>query len=169
MIKVNIATTTGFSADELKMVHEAQDTLNKILNHEKFKERVLRFTTDGLFRFHYRKSFLGNWIDKPYSNKEVYEIVTQSSESGVKPIELNLEMLPGGNVEQLHYTNPDTHRIYTYRNWFNSLSLAEYASHLAHEWCHQLGFNHENKPTERNEFSVPFGIGKITETIAWEC
>jgi hypothetical protein len=168
MIKVNIAATTGFSADELQKVHAAQHTLNRILNNDKFKERVLRFTTDGLFRFHYRKSFLGNWIDKPYSNQQVYEIVTQSGNSGIKPIELNLQMLPGGNVEQLGFTNPDTHLIYTYRNWFNSLTISQYASHLAHEWCHQLGFNHDSKPNDKTDFSVPFGIGKITENIAWE-
>lgn len=167
MIKVNIATTTGFAPDELKKVQAAQHMLNTILNKDQFKDRVLHFTTDGLYRFHYRKTFLGNWVDKPYSNKEVYEIVTRSV--GFAPIELNLQMLPGGNVKQLGYTNPDTRQIYTYRNWFNNQPLAEYVNHLAHEWCHQLGFNHDNKPTEKTAFSVPFGIGKITETIAWEC
>jgi hypothetical protein len=171
MIKVNIATAKGFSPQELKKVHDAQYVLNKILNNERFREQVLRFTTDGLFRFHYRKSFLGNWIDTPYSNRQVYEMVTQNSgdnTSEIKQIDLNLEMLPGGDVEQLGYTNPDTHLIYTYRNWFNNLNLAGYTSHLVHEWCHQLGFNHANKPTEKNEYSVPFAVGKITENIAWD-
>jgi hypothetical protein len=131
---------------------------------------VLKFTTDGLFRFHYRRSFLGNWIDKPYTNHQVYEILTKNADdSSLKQIDLNLEMLPGGNVEQLGFTNPDTHLIYTYSNWFNNLSLAEYTIHLVHEWCHQLGFNHDSKFTDKTEYSVPFGIGKITESIAWEC
>lgn len=170
MIKVNIATAKGFSPDELHKVHAAQNILNKILNNEKFKDRVLKFTTDGLFRFHYRRSFLGNWIDKPYTNKQVYEILTKNADdSGLKQIDLNLEMLPGGNVEQLGFTNPDTHLIYTYSNWFNNLSLAGYTSHLVHEWCHQLGFNHDNKLTDKTEYSVPFGIGKIAESIAREC
>jgi hypothetical protein len=171
MIKVNIATAKGFSSEELKRVHAAQNSLNKILNNEKFRERVLKFTTDGLFRFHYRRSFLGKWIDRPYSNREVYEILTQNSgnlNSGIKQIDLNLEMLPGGKDEQLGYTNPDTHQIYTHRNWFNSLSLAGYTSHLAHEWCHQLGFTHASKPTEKTSHSVPFGIGNITEHIAMD-
>lgn len=168
MINVNI-TTTGFAADELERVRAAQHVLNKILNHEKFKERVLKFTTDGLYRFYFRKSFLGNWIDKPYSNQQVYEMLTQTNQPEAKPIELDLEMLPGGDVEKLGFTDPKTKRIYTYRNWFDNLSLAEYTSHLIHEWCHQLGFDHEGKPTERTEHSVPFGVGKITESIAWEC
>ncbi|EHQ27631.1 hypothetical protein [Mucilaginibacter paludis] len=169
MIKVNIATTKGFSTEELKKVHTAQNALNKILNNENFKDQVLYFTTDGLFRFHYRRTFLGKWIDRPHSNREVYEILTQGSAStgaDVKQVDLHLEMLPGGDVEQLGYTNPDTQRIYTYRNWFNNLSLAGYTSHLAHEWCHQLGFSHASKPTEKTNHSVPFGIGNITEKIA---
>jgi hypothetical protein len=169
MIKVNIATAKGFSPDELKKVQAAGDALNKILNNEIFRERVLKFTTDGLFRFYYRRSFLGNWIDKPYSNHEVYEILTQNSGNSnpdVKQINLNLEMLPGGKNEQLGYTNPDTQCIYIYRNWFNNLSLAGYTSHLAHEWCHQLGFTHADRPTEKNDHSVPFGIGSITEKLS---
>lgn len=171
MIKVNIATVNGFTPEELKRVQAAQLKLNKILNTDKFKEGVLRFTTDGLFRFYYRKSFLGKWIDKPYTNHEVYEILTQHSiddTAAIKQIDLHLEMLPGGDVEQLGYTNVETQKIYTYRNWFNNLSLAGYTSHLAHEWCHQLGFSHANKPAETTAHSVPFGIGKITENIAWE-
>jgi hypothetical protein len=170
MITVNIATAKGFSPDELKKLHAAQNALNKILNHQSFKDRVLRFTTDGLYRFHYRKSFLGNWIDQPYSNQHVYDMITQNAQNPEdKKIELQLEMLPGGNVEQLGFTNPDTQSIYTYRNWLNSLPIAEYTSHLVHEWCHQLGFNHDKTPNDKTEFSVPFGIGKITERIAWEC
>jgi hypothetical protein len=169
MINVNIATAKGFSTDELQKVYAAQHTLNKILNNEKFRERVLRFTTDGLFRFYYRRSFLGKWIDRPHSNHEVYEILTHSSgeqSANIKQVNLNLEMLPGGQEEQLGYTNPDDQRIYTYRNWFNSLSLAGYTSHLAHEWCHQLGFTHASKPDEKTHNSVPFGIGHITQEIA---
>ncbi len=168
MIKINIATAKGFSPDELKKVEAANATLNKILNSDKFRERVLRFTTDGLFRFHYRRSFLGRWIDKPYSNHQVYEIVTQYSgiqDLAVKQIDLNLELLPGGDEEHIGYTDPETRRIYTYRNWFNNVSLAEYAGHLTHEWCHQLGFDHATKPEPKRNHSVPYGIGSITEYI----
>lgn len=171
MIRVNIATTKNFKLDELKKVCAAQQMLNRVLNNEKFREHVLKFTTEGLFRFHYRRTFLGKWIDKPYSNREVYEIITQNSDNDnqeIKQVDLDLEMLPGGEVEQLGYTNPDTRKIYTYRNWFNNLSLGEYANHLAHEWCHQLGFNHASKPTEKTSHSVPFGIGKITEHLSMD-
>lgn len=169
MIKVNIAATKGFNTEELKKVYTAQSVLNKILNHEKFKDQVLYFTTDGLFRFYYRRTFLGKWIDRPHSNREVYEILTQGlggTPSGINQVDLHLEMLPGGDVQQLGYTNPDTQCIYTYRNWFNNLSMAGYTSHLAHEWCHQLGFGHASKPTEKTSHSVPFGIGTIAEKIA---
>jgi hypothetical protein len=171
MIKVNIEAATGFNSDELKRIEEAQQLLIKIVNHHKFKEKVLRFTTDGLFRFHYRKSFLGNWIDKPYSNTQVYDIITRSSvnDDTAQQIDLKLAVLPGKRVEELGYTQPAAHLIYTYRNWVNSLSTAKYVGHLAHEWCHQVGFDHESRPTERNGHTVPFGIGKIIENIAWEC
>ncbi|MEO6524940.1 MAG: hypothetical protein ABIN91_24855 [Mucilaginibacter sp.] len=171
MIKVNIDATKGFNTDELKRIEEAQQLLIKVVNHDKFKERVLRFTTDGLYRFHYRKSFLGNWIDKPYSNRQVYEIITRSSVSDdtAEQIDMKVAVLPGKDIDALGYTSPGGDLIYTYRNWVNNLSMAQYVGHLAHEWCHQLGFDHESKRTERNEHSVPFGIGKIIENIAWEC
>jgi len=168
MIKINIATASGFSTEELKKVEAANYTLNNILNSEKFRERVLRFTTDGLFRFHYRRSFLGKWIDKPYSNHQVYEIVTQNSgitDTPLKQIDLHLELLPGGDDENVGYTDPGSRKIYTYRNWFNNVSLAEYAGHLTHEWCHQLGFDHAVKAEPKRNHSVPYGIGSITEAI----
>jgi hypothetical protein len=171
MIQVNITEAKGFSSEELRKVRAAQQTLIKIFNNDKFKDRILKFTTDGIYRFYYRKSLLGNWIDKPYSNHDVYEKLTSGLivNKNDNKIELKLEMLPGGSIEQLGFTNPDTQRVYTYRNWFSTLSMAEYTSHLAHEWCHQLGFDHDKRPHEKTEFSVPFGIGKITERIAWEC
>ncbi len=169
MIKVNIATAKGFNPGELKKVEVAKQVLNKILNNEKFRDGVLKFTTDGLFRFHYRRSFLGNYIDKPYTNKQVYEIITQNSgEDEIKQVDLNLELLPGGDVDDLGYTNPDTKRIYTHRNWFNNLTLPEYVGHLTHEWCHQLGFNHSNRLAQHVESSVPFGVGSITENITMD-
>ncbi|OCX50460.1 hypothetical protein BEL04_22015 [Mucilaginibacter sp. PPCGB 2223] len=168
MIKINIATANGFTTEELKKVEAANSTLNNILNSEKFRERVLKFTTDGLFRFHYRRSFFGKWIDKPHTNHQVYEIVTQHSgadDAGVKQIDLHLELLPGGGEEHIGYTDTNTRKIFTYRDWFNSVSLAEYAGHLTHEWCHQLGFDHSPKPDPKREHSVPYGIGSITEAI----
>jgi len=169
MIKINIATANGFNTEELKKVEAANHTLNNILNSEKFRERVLRFTTDGLFRFHYRRSFLGKWIDKPHSNHQVYEIVTQNSgdtNNAVKQIDLHLELLPGGDGdEHIGYTDAGARKIFTYRNWFNNVSLAEYTGHLTHEWCHQLGFDHATRPEPKRAHSVPYGIGSITEDI----
>ena len=171
MIKVNIATAKGFNADELKKVDAANALLNKILNNEKFRERVLHFTTDGLFRFHYRRSLFGKWIDKPHSNIQVYEMITQNSgdtDSVIKSVDLNLELLPGGAVDQLGYTTPDKTKIYTYRNWFNNLTLTEFAGHLTHEWCHQLGFDHSTRRDPKLDHSVPFGIGSITQTLSMD-
>jgi len=168
MIKINIAGANGFTTEEFKKVEAANNVLNKILNSEKFREKVLHFTTDGLFRFHYRRSFFGKWIDKPHTNHQVYEIVTQHSgtiDVSPKQINLELELLPGGGEDEIGYTCPKTRKIYTYRNWFNNVSLAEYAGHLTHEWCHQLGFNHAPKPDTKREHSVPYGIGSITEAI----
>src|ERR1700712_5768386 len=115
MIKVKIDAAKGFNADELNRIEEAKQLLTRIVNNDKFKERVLRFTTDGLFRFYYRKSFLGNWIDKPYSNQQVYEIITRSSaRESQKQIDIKLAVLPGEEIDKLGYTNPAPDLIYTY-------------------------------------------------------
>ena len=171
MIKVNIVTAKGFNADELRKAETARIMLNKILNNEKFRERVLRFTTDGLFRFYYRRSFFGKWIDVPHTNRQVYDIITQNSgeqHATITNIDLNLELLPGGRIDELGYTNPDNNTIYTYCNWFNNLTMPQLAGHLSHEWCHQLGFTHADKPHPKLQHSVPFGIGTIAETISWD-
>ena len=169
MTQINITTAQGFTNDELKKANEARLLLNKILNSDKFRESILRFSTDGLYRFHYRRSLWGKWIDKPYTNQQVYEAITRqpfNRQNLKQQIDINLRMLPGGKGKFMGYTNNTTQsEILTYRNWLKSLTLADYAGHLSHELCHMLGFGHANIPTIKIQNSVPFGVVNIIEKL----
>jgi hypothetical protein len=169
MLKINIASSQGFSSEQLKKLTVAKDGLQSALNSEKFEQAVLNFTFDNNKTFYYRKNLFGRFIDPPYTIKEVFEIIMTGNESpgnaAPNQMDLYLVLLPTINPGVIGYGNPGSKEIYTYRNWFESLSVAEYAAHITHEWSHKLGFDHSQNHTRKRKFSVPYAIGDLAEEL----
>jgi hypothetical protein len=170
MLKVNIASAEGFSNDQLEKVYNAKDLIESVLNSDTFKGAILNFTFKGKKTFFYRKNILGRWLDDPYSNEEVYQIIMQSYEKhgdvNQNQMDLYLNLLPTINKDVIGYGYPGSKEIYTYRNWFDNFTLAEYCGHITHEWVHKLGFSHAHHHNWKRKFSVPYAIGDIIEELA---
>jgi hypothetical protein len=169
MLKVNLASVEGFSPEQSQKLEIAKAKLENALNSEKFKTSVLDFTFDSEKTFYYRKNLFGRYVDKPYSNTQVYDIILNGTELpgniALNQMDLYLVLLPSINPTVVGYGNPGSREIYTYRNWFEKFTEAEYAAHITHEWCHKLGFDHSHNHTRKRKYSVPYAIGDLVEEL----
>ena len=169
MLKVNITSSQGFSPEQTKKLVSVKDKLEIALNSEIFKTSVVDFRYDGDRTFYYRKNLFGRFIDKPYSNQQVYDIIITGTELpgniALNQMDLYLVLLPSINPTVVGYGNPGSREIYTYRNWFEKFTEAEYAAHITHEWCHKLGFDHSHNHTRKRKYSVPYAIGDLVEEL----
>jgi hypothetical protein len=169
MLRINIASAIGFDAAGLAKVHEARSILETVFNSPTFKNKVLDFQHEGARGFYFRKNFWGKWLDKRYANQEVYNIIMSAAEqagnieSSQADLYLNLDPDKGGGT--VGYGYPGKKDIYTYSDWFTSFNAVGYACHIAHEWCHKLGFTHSEKKSRLRKYSVPYAIGYMIGDI----
>jgi len=169
MLTVNLIEAKNYNGDRKELLMQSLRLMEVILNSEEFKTRVLNFKTNGKNTFYYRKTFLGKWIDKPYTNEQVYNMIMTAKEErgdgtdGV--IDLYLELVNGSDGDVVGFGRPSSPHIYTYSIMFDDMSLPELARHYTHEWCHKLGFEHDHRRSRNRNNSVPYGIGNIVERL----
>ena len=157
---------------------EALSLLEKVLNSDLFKKKVLAYVRPSNEANEFMKNYLWRDSSKRLSNAEVLEIIYNGDE----------KMIPGTKGEM---------NINTYfksckwpRSWFkwcrrvvgstspyNSKWIAlnprfyyrfdapKMVNNLVHEWLHLLGFLH-GKVNMREE--VPYVVGRIAEEVARE-
>jgi len=84
----------------------------------------------------------------------------------IKPRGLRLTAYLYGTIG---VTNLNSNTTKTYRHWIDltpenyQRSVVMYASHIAHEYCHQRGFTDKNdRPQCEFRDVVPYAIGDIT-------
>ena len=156
----------GFNSDELEKGNKALALLKTVLNSEEFKQEVLNFEYKG------QKKFANN---DGLTNPEIYKKIMEGVEEGSTEVDYEADLFlklvnkPWWNRgDTIGYTKPGVNIIYTYRRWFKKkkTTAANYAGHVAHEWCHNLGFNHDRKKTINRSYSVPYGIGGIVDRLA---
>ncbi len=163
MITVAAVEMKGFDQEGRMKVLASLAILENIFNQEKFRQLILDYSHPGNKGFYFRKNMWGKYIDTPYSNQQVLSMITNAVElsgnvqHGQVDLYLNLDPRKGGGT--VGYGYPSQKDIYTYSDWFTSFNSLGYASHIAHEWCHKLGFTHSHKKSEKRKYSVPYAIG----------
>ena len=169
MFSVKILNPVGFSPESLIKVNTAKDAIEKVFNSDKFKDAILNFTYDGNKTFFYRRTVFGNPLDHRYTNEEVFDLLMKAEENSGNAdsgsMDLYLILLQEVNSGVVGYGNPDCKEIYTYRNWFETFTVAEYAGHITHEWTHKLGFDPSFHYNRKRKYSVPYAIGDMVEAF----
>ena len=169
MLTINVEQIKGFSETQIAKVGLSMAILERIFNAAEFRESILNFKYNGKYQFHFRKNIWGRWIDTYYPNEQVYERIMTATETAgnIKPgqVDLYLQLDPrkGGGV--VGYGYPAQKEIYTYSDWFESFNTLGYAAHIAHEYCHKLGFTHSHAKNEARKYSVPYAIGYIVADL----
>lgn len=148
-----------FSAQQAQKMDEAIEKLVAIVNSEKFKQRVLNHTYNGVLTF----------VDNEgLTNREIYERLMQGSETLNPAIDSEMDIditLYYSNNSTVGYTYPNSERIWVNDKFFRSNSLGRVAANVIHEWTHKLGFDHDFNRTTRRNYSVPYGIGTIVRQL----
>ena len=143
-------------------MEKAQATLQKILNTEEFKQKVLHFTYLG------QETYVQN---NGLSNLEIYNKIMAGAEQLPKKTSANQTMdlftelyYEASNV--IGYTDPSVSTIYMNSYFFDRFDASNVAGNMMHEWLHKLGFDHDFDSTDRRPSSVPYAIGYIAEDLA---
>ena len=144
-----------------QMVTDAISLLTEVLNTEEFKQKVEAKEYDWLD--------LGGGTYYNLTGKQIFDILYIQE----KKIIMNLYIKPRGFrlgarlSGTLGITTILSNSTKTYDYWLDLSSenyqqtIVEYASHIAHEYCHQKGFY--DKDYSQTEFRnvVPYAIGDI--------
>jgi hypothetical protein len=166
-MKVSVRDTKNFTGARMEKLNRTVEILTTVLNSEEFKQLVLNFSHDGHPGFYFRKDDEGNYVDEYHTNQQVYDKIMAGREKvgNVEDNEcdlyLHIDRRNGGG--DVGYGYPSSKWINTYKDWFKSFNALGYAKHLAHEWCHKLGFTHDKNRTANREFSVPYAIGYLID------
>lgn len=143
-----------------QMVTDAIALLNEVLNTPEFKQKVESHTYD--------------WVDvdgayKNLTGKQIFDILYVQ-----KPLAtMNLYIKSRGVRLGAYFsgtlgvTSVNTNSTRTYKHWLDlsdqnyQKTVVEYASHIAHEYCHQRGFFDKDYDQPSYREVVPYAIGDI--------
>lgn len=148
-VRINVASRSGFSTDEVKRHQSAMDLLEIIINSLEFKKKVLdkKFTTTNK------------------TPQQIYDRIIAGNEDlqpGVdSEIDITVTMYEANN-RVVGYTYPDTVRTWVNRKFFKMYELGEIACNAFHEWLHKLGFGHASAS---DHSSVPYALGYLVEDM----
>ena len=150
MIKVKLHSSKGFKPSEQAMVDKAVSMMDRVLNSELFKKKVLagRFTeTNGK------------------TNQEIYDIIMSgdceySDADGT--IDLAAVMYYKRWSGVVGYVTGEDFTVYMNRKFFSTPTSI--GSNLLHEATHNMGFSHY----EVFETSVPYSMNRIFEACVKE-
>lgn len=161
-LRVSLGRVTGYSSTEQVKLRDAADVLGRVLNSREFRDAVLGATYAG------RPGF----ADETRSPQEVYAAIRAAHESyeasadGEVDLNLHLKSFSWFQRNVVGYTTPSSDTITSNRRFFSGYSKEEVAGHLAHEWLHKLGFEHDHSSTADRPHSVPYAVGDLVERLA---
>ncbi len=149
----------GFSADYQPTLDASFDVLERVVNSETFKERVLNFrNAKG------ERAFASN---NGMTNEEIYETFMEGREKLLQdtPGEMNFYLKRYNKwwSKVIGWTNGNINTIHLNWKFYKNYEPNNIASNLAHEWTHKIGFDHKSAAEHD---SAPYAIGYIVEELA---
>ncbi|MBS1153605.1 MAG: hypothetical protein H6Q89_5303 [Myxococcaceae bacterium] len=161
-MKVSLGQVRGFSVAEREKLDAATLRLTEVLNSREFRDGVLSATFGGK----------QGYASESRNPSEVYAAIRAAKENftasadGEVDLNVSLQSFSWFQRNLVGYTTESSDTLTTNRRFFSSYSPAEVAGHLAHEWLHKLGFEHDFKATARRPDSVPYEVGELVERLA---
>jgi hypothetical protein len=157
-LKVRAMDIQGFDQASLKKLDESFKLLEKIVNTEEFKNRIINFRNNEN-----QRSFASS---QGLSNEQIFDLFMEGRETlqSNTPGEMNfyLKLYHKRYSKVIGWTNGSINTININWKFFKNFKPHEVAGNLAHEWTHKLGFGHESAAEHD---SVPYGIGYIVREM----
>ena len=151
----------GCSTAYGKKIEEAAVYIKRIMNSQDFKDKVLNFT------YNKKKQFVDN---EKMTNAEVYNHLIGGAEA-LRPtlnyqMDLTVVCYTNNFVRTVGYTYPSENKIWVNMKYHNAYPATQVASNLVHEWSHKMGFGHAVNWSTSRDYSVPYGLNTIVESLA---
>jgi len=155
----NVRTYSMTSSQEAK-IQKAEYKIRKVLASDEFRLKVLNHTYGGVKRF----------VDNGgLSNSQIYYKMLNGAEklNGVSDNEMDMWIKTYySSSNTVGYTSTGSNYVYMNRKFLNSYTSTQVTRNMIHEWLHKLGFKHAVSYSTSRNYSVPYGIGRIMETLA---
>lgn len=150
-LKVRPMQVTGFNPSAQSKLNQAFEILEKVVNSEEFKNKILS-----------RRPFTTN---RGFSNEQIYGIFMSGKET-LQPDtmgEMNFFLkLYYSNNRTVGWTNSGINTININSKFFNRYTPSDVAGNLAHEWVHKIGFDHRSASDVN---SAPYAIGYLVSDL----
>jgi hypothetical protein len=155
----NIYVYNGTNLQRQKL-DQADQRIKNIIRSEEFKNRVINFTYNGVYKF----------VDNAgLTNSQIYSKILYAAEKllPVSDNEMDLKIKTYyENTSTVGYTTTSSLYVNFNTKYLNSYTVAETAKTMVHEWLHKLGFTHAFTYSTSRNYSVPYGIGSIIRDLA---
>lgn len=149
----------GFDSESMQKMEKAFEVLEKVVNSEEFKNRVLNFVNDQG-----KNEFASS---NGLTNEQIYSIFMDGRETLQQntPGEMNfyLKLYYKRYSKVIGWTNASINTININWKFFKKFALSDVAGNLAHEWTHKIGFGHKSA-SEHD--SAPYAIGYIVREMS---
>lgn len=159
MTTINIISHDYFLKKEEELLFKSLELLQIAINSDMFKQKVLNFDYNGKREFNYNQG---------KTNAEIYELFMSGKEAtnGVADYKIDLRLSVSDNCPRDTVgTTYGQKRTETYRCKLNDMNESQYAGHIAHEYCHYLGFAHTRHDNPTRKYTVPYAIGYILRDL----
>jgi hypothetical protein len=159
-VKTNIKVTGGTDKDRKKILAAAV-ILEVVVNSQEFKDAILSHVWAGKVQFADNGGL---------TNKQIYEVIISGKEVLQPEIDyewdFDVRLYSKRLSKVIGYTYPNITYINSNLKFIRPMTIEEVAGHMAHEYCHKLGFGHDFKLTKKRPYSVPYAVGYIIRDIA---
>ena len=171
-LRVSLDKLSGFSSTSNEKVAQAAQVMERVMNSEEFRQKVLAFQYNGQAQFSNNDLTRNDGtVESNLTNEQIYQAIMDGAEQlkgqtavddHVANLDLVLYTPPWYKKwSVVGYGNPGQPEIFMNSYYFNSFTLADIAGNMAHEWCHKIGFDHDFNRTSRRPYSVPYAIGDL--------
>jgi hypothetical protein len=140
--------------------------LEKAINDQEFRRRVLVYTSETTPTVGYRQAYREFPGHNIMGNDEVLAgLLGGNKRGGVIHLHEQVER-KGSEVGHTEMKATADGMTYTSRAWLRGATIPEIADHLLHEQMHRVGFTHERDYSRDRCFSVPYAVGELAcETV----
>lgn len=155
----DVVTYSMTSSQEAK-IQKAEYKIMKVIGSESFRTKVLNHTYGGVKKFNNNNGL---------SNSQIYMKILEGMENYKKTknntMDLNIKVYYE-NSSTVGYTTTTSSYINMNTKFLNNYTSTQVTRNMVHEWLHKLGFSHAVNYSVSRNYSVPYAIGKIVETLA---
>lgn len=165
MLRISLNSLVGGTAKQKEMYKRALGLLERAVNSQEFKNRVLNYNyvNNGVLI----NSFKNN---QSKTNQQVYDLIMSGYDKYNKTkdgdIDISVELYFNRWSGVLGYTYPST-----IKTWVNTkfwIDESVIAGNCLHEYCHNVGFDHAFKYNPTRKHSIPYALGFIASDIVKE-